>query len=217
VRRTILALALVSAASGRLCAQDSQPQNYPVGDSAATLALVEAARGANAVLCELAARTVELQWGWGNSGMDVRAPRDATARLALEQTRGRRTSPSLVPALAASLRDDDDCVRRLAAPLLARVRTLTSNQALRLALQHERATTREAAALGLGYTGDPAVIPALLAGLQDAEARVRMACAWALGEIEDQRAVGALVRLLREDRDVDVRRAAAWALGSIEG
>jgi HEAT repeat protein len=38
-----------------------------------------------------------------------------------------------------------------------------------------------------------------------------------LGEIEDPRAVGALVRLLREDRDADVRAAAAWALGSIEG
>jgi len=217
VKLTILAAVLLSAAPGRLGAQDGRPQNYPVGDSAATMSIVDAARGANAVLCELAARLVESQWGWGNNAMDVRAPRDATVRLALEQTRGRRTPPSLVPLLAESLRDDDACVRRLAAPLLARVRTLTSNQALRVALQDERVTTREAAALGLGYTGDPAVIPALLAGLQDADARIRVACAWALGEIEDERAIGALVRLLREDRDPDVRRAAAWALGSIEG
>jgi HEAT repeat protein len=183
------------------------------------MAIVAAGRGANAVLCELAARSVESEWGWGwgSGAMDVRAPRDGAVRLALEQARGRRTPLSLVPLLAASLRDDDVCVRRLSAPLLARVRTPASNQALRLALQHERATTREAAALGLGFTGDPAVIPALLAGLQDAEARVRVACAWALGEIEDARAIGALVRLLREDRDPDVRRAAAWALGSIEG
>jgi HEAT repeat protein len=181
------------------------------------MTLVESARGANAVLCELASRSVESEWGWGNSGLEVRAPRDASVRLAMEQTRGRRTPPSLVPQLAALLRDNDACVRRLAAPLLARVRTLTSNQALRVALQHDSAVTREAAALGLGYTGDPAVIPALLSGLQDGDARVRVACAWALGEIEDARAVGALVRLLREDRDADVRRAAAWALGSIEG
>ena len=187
-----------------------------VGDSAAALALVEAARGANPVMCELAARSVESQWGWGGD-MGVRAPRDPAVRAAMDQTRGRRTPPGLVTQLAASLRDDDACVRRLAAPMLARMHTASANQALRVALQHERATTREAAALGLGFTGDPAVIPALLAGTQDAEVRVRVACAWALGEIEDARAVGALVRMLREDRDAEVRAAAAWALGNIEG
>ena len=209
--------ALLSAALPAGLAAQGRGRDNPVGDSAAVVALVESARGANAVLCELAARSVESQWGWGDEAMDVRAPRDAAVRAALAQTRGLRTPPELVTQLAASLRDDDACVRRLAAPLLARVRTLTANQALRVALQNEHSTTREAAALGLGFTGDPAVIPALLAGLQDAEARVRVACVWALGEIEDKRAVGALVRLLREDRDADVRRAAAWALGAIEG
>jgi HEAT repeat protein len=213
--KLLLAVLFAVAAPVGLTAQGRGHDN-PVGDSAAVVALVESARGANAVLCELAARSVESEWGWDNE-MDVRAPRDAAVRAAVNQTRGLRTPRALVPQLAASLRDDDACVRRLAAPLLARVRTVTANQALRSALQNDRATTREAAALGLGFTGDPSVIPALLAGLQDAESRVRVACAWALGEIEDARAVGALVRLLREDRDADVRRAAAWALGAIEG
>lgn len=216
MRYLALAAALAAALPMDLAAQGPRGSGRPVGDSAATMAIVESARGANAVLCELAARSVESEWGWGGA-TDGRAPQDVSVRAALDQTRGRRTPPSLVAPLAASLRDDDACVRRMAAPLLARVRTLAANQALRSALQNERAATREAAALGLGYTGDPAVIPALLGGLQDAEARVRVACAWALGEIEDVRAIGALVRVLREDRDADVRQAAAWALGSIEG
>lgn len=214
--RVVGVLLLGVLASGRLSAQGPGRNTDALGDSSAVVALVESARGANPVMCELAARSLESQWGWGSGDMDIRAPRDASVRAAIEQTR-RKTPPGMVAQLAASLRADDACVRRLAAPLLARVRTLTANQALRLALQSDQPATREAAALGLGFTGDPAVIPALLAGLQDAEPRVRVACAWALGEIEDDRAIGALVRVLREDRDADVRRAAAWALGSIEG
>ena len=57
----------------------------------------------------------------------------------------------------------------------------------------------------------------MLAGLQDPIARVRAACAMALGAIDDHRATGALTRLLREDRDAQVRAAAAWAIGEIEG
>ena len=202
--------------AGLPAALPAQQRSNPVADSAAVAAIVESVRGANALLCELASRTIEQQWGWG-PGMDIRASRDATTRLALEVTRGRRAPGSTVPVLAAALRDDDPCVRRLASPLLGRVRTPAALAALRTALRDERPATREAAALGLGYTDDSAVIPALLGGLQDAEPRVRAASAWGLGELDDARAIGALVRLLREDRDAEVRAAAAWALGAIEG
>lgn len=194
----------------------AQHEERTLADSAAIIAIVESARGANPLICELAARSIENQWGWGG-GSDVRAPREATVRAALDATRGRRPPPSVVGQLAAALRDDDACVRRLAAPLLGRVHTTAAHGALRSALQDERPATREAAAIGLGFSNDAAVIPALLAGLQDTVARVRLACVWALGEIEDPRANGALIRVLREDRDADVRAAAAWALGSIEG
>jgi len=188
----------------------------PTADSAAVVAIIESVRGANPVLCELAARSVENQWGWGGQ-YDLRATRDPLARAALEVSRGHRPPPAAVAPLAAALRDGDACVRRVAAPLLGRVRTPAALAALRTALRDEHADAREAAAIGLGYSEDRSTIPALLAGIQDAEPRVRAASAWALGEIEDARAIGALVRLLREDRDATVRAAAAWALGSIEG
>ena len=208
VLATLLAAGLTAPARGQ--------ERATVADSAAVMAVVESVRGANPVVCELAARTVENQWGWGMSS-NFRAPRDATVRAALDVTHGRRAPDAAVPALAAALRDDDACVRRLAAPLLGRVRTPATLAALRSALRDERPATRQGAATALGFGEDPAAIPALLGGLQDAEPRVRAACAWALGEIEDSRAIGALVRVLREDRDADVRAAAAWALGSIEG
>ena len=205
--------ALVAAQS--LVAQSSRP----AADSASVAAIVSAVRGTSPVLCELAARTVEQQGGWGGGvgPWKLRAPRDASVRSAIDAVNQDKLPAAVVPLLAASLGDDDACVRRVAAPLLGRMDTPASLQALRSALRDANAATREAAAIGLGYSENAAAIPALLAGLQDAAPRVRMACALALGEIEDRRAIGALVRLLREDRDDDVRSAAAWALGEIEG
>ena len=43
----------------------------------------------------------------------------------------------------------------------------------------------------------------------------RRRAAWALGEIEDRRAVQPLSRLVN-DPDADVRRQAVWALGEIQ-
>jgi HEAT repeat protein len=57
----------------------------------------------------------------------------------------------------------------------------------------------------------------LLGALSDGDASVRVAAAWALGRIEDRRAVTPLTRLLLDDADAGVRRAAAEALGDILG
>ena len=187
-------------------------------DSAAVSALLAGVRGANPMICELAARTVEGNGGWGGGRTgDLRAPTDPLIRDALVVIRRDHVPPSAVGILSAALTEDDACERRIAAPLLVRIDSPAALQALRQALHDDRPGTREAAAVGLGYTNNATVIPALLAGLQDPVARVRAACAMALGSIEDKRATGALTRLLREDRDADVRAAAAWALGSIEG
>jgi len=45
---------------------------------------------------------------------------------------------------------------------------------------------------------------------------VRAAATWALGEIEDARAIPLLIPVLGEDEDPAVRQVAAWALGEIE-
>jgi HEAT repeat protein len=196
-------------------------QARPPADSAALAALLASVRGANPVLCELAARTVDNQsgWGWGGGigATSLRASRDPAVRPVLMAINQERSPVSAVPLLGAALIDEDACVRRIAAPLLGRVDHPSALTALRQALRDDRPATREVAAIGLGFTGNPSVIPALLAGLQDSVARVRVACALALGELDDHRAIGALTRLLREDRDEDVRAAAAWAIGEIEG
>lgn len=56
----------------------------------------------------------------------------------------------------------------------------------------------------------------LEAGLNDADATVRIACCQSLGQRGEERSVDALAQALRSDRQVDVRLAAAEALGSIE-
>jgi HEAT repeat protein len=75
--------------------------------------------------------------------------------------------------------------------------------------------TRQMAAIALGYAEKRDAVEPLLRNLVDDAAGVRMASAWALGEIEDPRATEALVRVLSEDPDPRVRRQAAWALGNM--
>ncbi len=54
-----------------------------------------------------------------------------------------------------------------------------------------------------------------LAELKDGDAAARRYAAWALGELESQRAVGPLIESL-DDSDAAVRLVAAWALGEIK-
>jgi epoxyqueuosine reductase len=61
------------------------------------------------------------------------------------------------------------------------------------------------AAIVLGNQRPPAAIDALTRGLNDEEPVVRGACAWALGQYEDDRARSALVRRTEIERDPDTR------------
>jgi HEAT repeat protein/beta-lactamase regulating signal transducer with metallopeptidase domain len=64
---------------------------------------------------------------------------------------------------------------------------------------------------------DSASVRALIRALtQDADAGVRRAAAWALGQLEDRTATAALSTALADDTSVEVRRTVAWALGQIE-
>jgi HEAT repeat protein len=55
----------------------------------------------------------------------------------------------------------------------------------------------------------------LAGALKDADAHVRKQAAWALGEIKDPRASGALASALK-DASAEVRKQAAWALGEFK-
>jgi HEAT repeat protein len=63
---------------------------------------------------------------------------------------------------------------------------------------------------------DSTKVLALIEALKDEDAEVRRVAVWALGDIEDTRAVPALMQVLTSDSDSDVRSKAAWALGKIE-
>ena len=71
----------------------------------------------------------------------------------------------------------------------------------------------EQAAAALTKLGPPAVDP-LLRTLRHQAAAARKNAAWALGAIDDRRAVAALIGALK-DTEAPVREQAAWALGAI--
>ena len=188
-------------------------------DSAYAVAAVEAMRGANPLLCELAARAVEGRNGWGGmdhsgSGSDLEA--DAQMRdVERWLNGGMRNARSIIAPLTPRLRDPDRCVRRAAATLLGRTRDDGAVSALLAALGSEDVGARQAAAIGLGFADKERAVQPLSRALADADAGVRSNAAWALGEIESRDAVPALVNAMK-DGDARVRRNAAWALGEIE-
>ena len=61
-----------------------------------------------------------------------------------------------------------------------------------------------------------AAIAGLVGAISDTDVEVRRAAISALGELEDPRAIEALMQALRSDEDAEVRKTAAWALGQLE-
>ena len=75
--------------------------------------------------------------------------------------------------------------------------------------------TPQSQAPAQGRSGDTAV-SALLSVVTDENESVRLAAVQALGELQDPRAIDALVQALKTDTDARVREAAAEALGQID-
>ena len=168
-----------------------------------------AARGADPVICSLAAAPLGDRWGNSDSPPAVRDAETALVDWALK--------PSIVDrdriVLEAGLRDADGCVRAMAARILAADEE--GPRILVQALGDDAADTRRVAAQGLGYAEERSSVPALIRRLDDDDAGVRAASAWALGRIEDPTAEQSLGRALR-DPSPEVRLAAIHALGSLE-
>jgi HEAT repeat protein len=78
------------------------------------------------------------------------------------------------------------------------------------------AGARQRAAWWLGEHEAVNAVSALVEALGDESADVRLASAWALGEIKDEDTIAPLTRSLEGDGDALVREMAALALGEIE-
>ena len=193
----------------------SAPRQQPP-DSARVRALLQAARGTNALVCELAARTVDGRSGWSSDGVfTAGGAADSVAGNLMEWVHDREISAATVPLLRAAIGDADWCVRRIAAPILGRVHDPSAMQAMLAALAAPETGTREMGALALGFAGDTHTVAPLVTRLRDESPRVRATAAWALGEMESKAAVRPLIEVLK-DADASARESAAHALGEVK-
>lgn len=167
-----------------------------------------AARGADPVICSLAAAPLGNHWG-SDAPLAVRDAESALVEWALKPSIQERD----LTVLEGGLRDPDGCVRAMAARLLASADE--GGRILQRALGDDAPDTRRVAAQGLGYAEDRTAVAPLIRRIEDDDAGVRAAAAWALGRIEDPAAERALGNALR-DSSPDVRLAAIHALGSLE-
>lgn len=184
-------------------------------DSARVRQLLGAARGANALMCDLATGAVDGRFGWSSDDNFTTGGADSVSRDVTRWVHEHEVDASALPTLSAGLADADACVRRLSAPLLGRIKTPAAYQAMTAALSSSEASVREMGALALGYADDPRSVSQLADRLKDDAPRVRATAAWALGEIERPESVRPLIDALK-DQDSMVRRSAAHALGEVE-
>jgi HEAT repeat protein len=215
------ALAVVVLSLGFACADDGHAQSaaeLPIpDDTASVVRLLNAVRGVDPLLCEMATRTVDMHgsWSmWGPISGDPLSTDSASAAL-LDWIQRRHNDPAVVPRLRTAMRDTDPCVRRVAGSFLSRVKHPSAVTALLSGLGDVKPETREVAAYGLGMMDVPAAIDPLMGLLRDDSPRVRRAAAWALGQRDAKRALPSLLELLTRDTDARVRQTAAWAIGSI--
>jgi hypothetical protein len=194
----------------------SSQQAAAPADSARVRRLLNAARGTNTLMCDLAAGSVDGRFGWSSDdSFYAGSAADADARDVTTWVRHHEVDETAVPVLRSALADQDACVRRVAAPLLARIKAPAAYQAMTAALASNDPAIREMGALALGFADDARAISQLADRLKDDTPRVRATAAWALGEIERPESVRPLIDALK-DQDSMVRSSAAHALGEVE-
>ena len=214
------AVFVMGIAIGVACANDSNAQTMErivPDDTAAVSKLLAVVRGSTPLVCEMAARAADGRGSWMNWGSVGGSPLviDSASAALLDWVHRAHNDPALVAPLRTAMREDDLCVRRVSASLLAHVDHQAARDALRAALDDAKAGTREVAALGLGMAHVESASDALERKLSDETPAVRRAVAWALGELEVKKSIPALIHVLARDPDASVRQAAAWAIGSM--
>jgi HEAT repeat protein len=223
-RRSLYSIVVSLGVLAGGCASESSAQVASAAvvrdDTASVLRLLDGVRGVNPLACELATRSVDMHgsWSrWGSLGGNPLEVDSASAALIAWIQRDHK-DPAVVPRLRAAMRDNDRCVRRVAASFLGRVEHPSAVSALLSALDDTNADTRYVAVIGLGVADEPpGALQPLLGRLRDESPAVRRVAAWALGTLEDRQALAPLIELLERDTDPRVRQAAAWAIGRILG
>src|SRR5467141_4212576 len=205
-------------------------QNRPALDSATVTRVLNQLKASDSTVCALAGEALTDYGGfWGHAFADPGMPMPQPMPTPMpmpggggggfhvnmhENTHG--MDPAVLRAFRAVIRDDNRCVRNIAARVLGNHGGSESYNLFIGMLKDARADFRETGALGLGEREDSRALGPLSDALSgDDSPAVRMTAAWALGEIEEKTAIGALTRALG-DRAPEVRRTAAWALGEIE-
>lgn len=221
IRRLIGGMALLGVAAAVVVAfapRAGNARSAPQAPNDAEMVgrLLASVRGAAPLYCELATRLADGRNWWSSSGMSLIEVDSASAAL-IRWTHSDHHDARVVPRLAAALRDEDRCVRRVAGSLLGRVHHASATATLLESLGHANEGTRAAAAIGLGIAEQENAVQALIARLRDSSADVRRSAAWSLGNIEHRSALVPLIELLERDTDPRVRQAAAWAIGAVTG
>ena len=204
-------------------------QNRPALDSATVTRLLNQLKASDSAVCALAGEALTNYGGfWGHAFADPGMPMPQPMPTPMPMPGGgpgevhvdihentRDMDPAVLRAFRAVIRDDNRCVRNIAARVLGNHGGSESYGLFTGMLKDARADFRETGALGLGELQDSRAITPLSDALSgDASPVVRMTAAWALGEIGEKTAIDALARALG-DRAPEVRRTAAWALGEL--
>jgi hypothetical protein len=217
-----------------IVAQAPQVQLTP--DSAAVTRLLNQLKASDSTVCVLAGEALANYggWRWRNWGhvdemMPMPQPTPTPTPTPMPRGDGggfgvhmgmhggsHELDPAVLGAFRAVIRDDNRCVRNIAARVLGNHGGSASYELFLGLLRDARADLRETGALGLGEVSDTRAIGPLSDALKSDDAvAVRVRAAWALGEIQEKVSTDALARAL-SDRSPDVRRIAAWALGEIQ-
>lgn len=196
---------------------ESAQQGATLADGDALTVLLAAVRVEDALLCTLAVERIDQRgrWsGWGSTNDELLHSDSATVAVLsyLDRAPGGARD---VPRLSMALRDQNRCVRRVAASVLSRIDDPSAVTAVRDALTDARPEVRAVGALSAGMSESSAHASALQRLLLDEDAHVRQASAWALGATRDHASLSRLIELLAQDPEPSVRRAAAWAVGRL--
>src|SRR5213592_522196 len=171
-------------------------------DSSAVARVLALLKTSDSTVCDLAGQAISNSWGFPGEPrlFPTPMPMPMATRMGIRVPHVRvhvRHGPAwyggdavVSGAFRAVLRDDNRCVRNIAARVLGRARSPASYDAFLALLEDASPGPRETRALGLGELDDRRALRPLQNALRDRDAAVRAMAARGLGEIADSSSIG---------------------------